>query len=312
MGSLGEAERAQVLACLDQHFPAQTQALNQELCRLLVYLEAPGVAQRTLTLLAAAPTQEEQLHYAYCLRPLKTGWTIDQRRQYFEWFLQAGRYRGGHSFIGFVGNVRQAAIENLDAGDAATLRDVIRAPIVTTPLEQAGEPRPFVRKWAVEDLLAAVEDGMRGRNFEQGRRMFAAAACYKCHRIAEQGGIIGPDLTGVGKRFDGKYLLEAVIEPDKVISDQYQATVFVLTDGTVVVGKVANLSNDELMVITNMLEPDNITKIRRGKIDEQLPSPVSMMPAGLVDTLTEDEILDLMAYLRSGGDRSFEAFQPAP
>jgi hypothetical protein len=62
------------------------------------------------------------------------------------------------------------------------------------------------------------------------------------------------------------------------------------------------------MVITNMLEPGNMAAVRRGEIEEQFPSPNSMMPNGLVDTLNRDEILDLLAFLRSGGDPHFEAY----
>ena len=139
--------------------------------------------------------------------------------------------------------------------------------------------------------------------------MFAATACFKCHRFKLEGGIIGPDLTGVGRRFTPQYVLESLIEPSKAISDQYQATVFITDRGKTIVGKVANLSGKNLMVITNMLEPGSFTQINVDSIEEQSLSPVSMMPAGLLDTLTRDEILDLVAYLRSGGNPNDEAFK---
>jgi hypothetical protein len=91
--------------------------------------------------------------------------------------------------------------------------------------------RPLVREWTLSELSMGIDQALRGRNFQRGREMFAAAACFKCHRFDSEGGIIGPDLTGVGKRFTNQYLVESLIEPNKVISDQYQATVFVLHDG---------------------------------------------------------------------------------
>jgi putative heme-binding domain-containing protein len=139
--------------------------------------------------------------------------------------------------------------------------------------------------------------------------MFAAAACFKCHRFGSEGGIIGPDLTGVGKRFTNQYLVESLVEPNKTISDQYQATVFVLSDGRTVVGKVANLNGNNLNIITNMLEPGIMTGVKTSEIAEQHPSPVSMMPAGLLNTLNREEILDLLAYLRSGGNPHDEVFR---
>jgi putative heme-binding domain-containing protein len=104
-------------------------------------------------------------------------------------------------------------------------------------------------------------------------------------------------------------LIETLIEPSKTISDQYQAHVFLTRDGKTIVGKVANLSGDNLMVITNMLDPGKLTNINVRTIEEQYPSPVSLMPAGLLNTLNRDEVLDLLAYLRSGGDPTHEAFQ---
>jgi hypothetical protein len=76
-----------------------------------------------------------------------------------------------------------------------------------------------------------------------------------------------------------------------------------------VVGKVANLNGNTLNIITNMLEPGTMTGVKTQEIEEQRPSPVSMMPAGLLNTLNRDEILDLLAYLRSGGNANDEAFK---
>ncbi len=309
MGAPNEQERQKVLEHLNQHYPASSQWENQELCRLLIYLEAPKVVERTLGLLRRAATQEEQVHYVLCLRVLKSGWTLEQRQEYFRWFQQAGQLRGGHSFEGFLRNIRAEAMENLKDEERTALQDLLQQPISPVEPDVPLRQREFVRKWTVADFAPDVQNGLSGRDFEQGKRVFAEALCYKCHRFAGQGGIIGPDLTGVGKRFDYRYLLESLIDPSKAISDQYQATVFVLRNGQTVVGKVANLSNDNIMVITNMLEPGRMTGVSRRMIEEQFPSPVSMMPEGLLDHFQKDEILDLLAYLRSGGDPHFEAFQ---
>ncbi|MCE9547185.1 MAG: heme-binding protein, partial [Planctomycetia bacterium] len=103
--------------------------------------------------------------------------------------------------------------------------------------------------------------------------------------------------------------LDSIIEPNKVISDQYQSTVFDLKDGRTVIGRVANMSGDTLNIMTDMLDPGRFTNVRRGDIEETRPSTVSMMPGGLIDTFQLDEILDLLAYLRSGGEPSDPAFQ---
>jgi putative heme-binding domain-containing protein len=169
-------------------------------------------------------------------------------------------------------------------------------------------PRSHVREWTVDELADKVSGKTNGFNFERGKQMFAVAQCYKCHRFGGQGGIQGPDITGVGGRFNVKDLLSAIIEPNKEISDQYQSTQFLTDDGRVVIGRVANLNGNNLMILTNMLDPGNFTNVDRNDIVETKPSPVSLMPSGLVNTLTEDEILDLMAYLRSGGNPKSELF----
>ena len=76
----------------------QGRELNAKLCQMLVYLEAPTVAAKTLKLMAEAPTQEEQMEYARALRVLKAGWTPAQRKEYFRWYVKAPNYRGGNSF----------------------------------------------------------------------------------------------------------------------------------------------------------------------------------------------------------------------
>jgi putative heme-binding domain-containing protein len=129
--------------------------------------------------------------------------------------------------------------------------------------------------------------------------MFAVGQCYKCHRIAGEGGSVGPDLTAAGRRFKIHDLLETLIVPSKEVSDQYQATIFQLEDGRTISGRIANLSGDRYMVQTDMLDPGNFTNINVKQIEAMKPSTVSMMPTGLLDTMNRDDVLDLLAYLRS-------------
>ena len=92
---------------------------------------------------------------------------------------------------------------------------------------------------------------------------------------------MGPDLTGVGRRFNAKDLLESMINPNKVISDQYQSTIFILDNGKTVTGRVVNLKGNELRVMTDMLNPGEKISVKRNQVEEMLPSPTSMMPTGV-------------------------------
>ena len=124
-----------------------------------------------------------------------------------------------------------------------------------------------------------------------------------------QGGILGPDLTGAGGRYNIPDLLSSIIEPSKVISDQYGATQFLTDDGRAIVGRVVNMRGNELRVMTNMLDPSSQTVVKRDTVEATAPSKTSMMPAGLLDTFTAEEIVDLVAYLRSGGNRAHPIYK---
>ena len=310
MGQPDQDTAAAVASILNSTYPSTDPRLNRELCAMLVYLNDSQVAGKTLALMNDASTQEEQIHYAMCLRVLDgKKWTMEQRKQYFQWFVNAASLRGGNSFSGFLKNFREEAIKTLSEDDMVALKEILDArPESTEPVIEAAS-RPFVRAWAVDDLLAEVEAGLHGRNFENGRRMFVATACFKCHRFAGSGGIVGPDLTAVARRYNARTMLESLIEPSKVISDQYEASVFVLNSGKQVIGRVVNLNGDKLMVSENMLDPGRLTTISRDEIEESFVSKTSMMPTGLLNNLTRGEILDLIAYLQSGGDPNGLMFQ---
>lgn len=95
----------------------------------------------------------------------------------------------------------------------------------------------------------------------------------------------------------------------KQISDQYGSVQILTTNGKIVAGRIVNLAGDTVRVQTNMMAPSTLTAVDRKLIEEIVPSKVSMMPTGLLNTLTKTEILDLMAYLLSRGDPQHAMFQ---
>ncbi|MGD9854013.1 MAG: c-type cytochrome [Planctomycetaceae bacterium] len=303
LGVGGEAVRQSILDRIDGKFPTGDRDQDRELAKLLVALEAPGIASRAVDALARARTQEDQIHYALVLKDLESGWTMEARRAYFAWFHQAAAHRGGMSFGGFLENIRTEALATLTEAEKQQLAEILTAapPEPIDPLA-ALEPRPVVKKWTVDELVPLADAQLAHRDFGRGRELFATAVCFRCHRVQGEGGTFGPDLTGAGRRFNNRNLLESLIEPDKVISDQYQKMTFLLNDGRVVEGRVINLFNDKLAVLTNMFDPSALEEVERGKIEESLPSKTSLMPAGLLDRFTVEEILDLLAFLKSGGD----------
>ena len=118
-----------------------------------------------------------------------------------------------------------------------------------------------------------------------------------------------PDLTGIAGRFSNRDLLETIVDPSKVVSDQYAAVVIQTVDGQTITGRIINLSNDNMDVNTDMLAPGATVKVDRREVVAMKPSTISMMPTGLLDTLHDEEVLDLVAFLLSRGDRKSPMFK---
>src|SRR5579862_3339284 len=174
-----------------------------------------------MALMTKAPTQEEQMEYALSLRNLKTGWTPEQRKTYFAWFLKAASYRGGHSFAGFVSNIKKEAVALLNNDDKTALKVILSAsPKEENPWASA-KPRPFIKSWTFDDVMPLVDKGLAGRNFDKGRQLFGEGKCYTCHRFNNEGGSFGPDLTVLSGRFAARDVVDKIINPNRYISDQY-------------------------------------------------------------------------------------------
>lgn len=308
MGKATAEEAVEIRQRIEGEFPTVNSTLNSELLKLLVYAESEVATQKAVKLLQDAPTQEEQIDYAKTLRHQTVGWTAETRQLYFEWFLKASNYRGGASFTMFLENIKEDAVKNLSVEEAKDLK-----PILDKALEQSNPlnvtKRAFVKQWTLDELVALAADKLRNREFEKGRQLFGEANCFACHRFNGRGGAIGPDLTTAAGRFNRKDLIESIVLPNKVISDQYAATTFLTLDGKIATGRIANLSGDNIMVQTNMLDPGNFIAIDTKMIDEQFPSKTSLMPEGLLNTLSQEEILDLLAYLLSKGDPNSSFFK---
>ncbi len=293
---------------LSPKFPHEDYRHHRELSHLLVKLEAPDAVPRILEQLQLAITPEQQIHLATALSVAKNGWTLDRRKQFFGWFQKIATNRGGNSSFGYVDRARDRFIESFSEEEKAALAEEINAKYEQTGMPIPIETRPLVRKWTVDELVGLASEGPGPRDFQRGRRAFATALCRNCHRVAGAGSSVGPDLTASGGRLSLKDLLRAIIEPSHQISDQYQQQVFE-TNGRVIVGRILNLDEDDLHISENMLDPKNLTTIKRADIEEQYPSDVSLMPAGLLDVFEADEILDLMTYLRSGGNAEHQLYQ---
>jgi putative heme-binding domain-containing protein len=298
--NLEPGARAKLIAALDVLVPTVAEA-NREACRLLIQLEAPSAVEKATALLAAAHEQEEKLHYLHLLGSARTGWTEENRARYFRVLAQTPTFRGGAGLPRYVKEIRNAAIATVPESELARFLALLDAtPAVFTP--PASAPRAFVKAWTMSDLVAGKADGKRKSDHARGKQLFGAAQCIMCHRIGADGGTVGPDLTDVSSRFSTRDILESILEPSRVISETYRHVVVATKDGRTITGRVMPVDYrlPVLRLASNPLSEESV-EVPKDEIVSYGESEVSPMPPGLLDTLTREEISDLLAYIESGG-----------
>ncbi|MGI9243593.1 MAG: c-type cytochrome, partial [Verrucomicrobiales bacterium] len=311
-GDPDKATMGAIASKLDAAYPADNFEENWLLTETLAYLQAPNTAAKAMALIEAAPSQEPQMEYARSLRFLKTGWTSELRRKQLEWFLKAANYNGGASFAKFIEFIRNDSLATFTDAERSEHAELIaRKPENKSAIELSGAifagRKPTM--WKLEDLSQAAQNGMKGRDFARGKQMFAATACYACHRFGNAGGMTGPDLTGAGGRYSPHDFLDQIINPSKVISDQFAPIIVKRKNGEVLSGVVVNLNGDHVTINTDLSDPNQRVNVDRKTVESIEPSEISMMPPNLLMMLTEEEILDLVAYVLSGGDEDHAAFE---
>lgn len=302
---------AKIIAQYDPAYPAESFELNWLLTETLAHLQAPNTAAKAMALIAEAGSQEPEIEYARSLRMLKAGWTPELRVKQLEWFLKAASYKGGSSFAKFIEFIRNDSLATFTEEEKATHAALIeKKPEIKSAIENVGAM--FVGRtptmWTLEELSAAAQTGMKGRDFDTGRKMFSAAACYTCHRFGNAGGMTGPDLTGSGGRYSPHDLLDQIINPSKEINEQFAPIIVTKNSGEILSGVVVNLSGDNVTLNTDLSDPDQRVNIDRKEVKSIELSKVSPMPPMLLAMLKKDEILDLLAYILSGGDKGHAMF----
>lgn len=335
MGEPGKATAAKALAALDPLFPAKNAFVNRELINLVVYLDSPTVAGKAAKLLAAPPEEAkddslggllarnsgyggtinqvmanrpdaQKIHYLFALRNLKNHWTIDQRKAFFTALNEARTRSGGASYQGFLNNIEKDAYENAKDTDRLAIEALgLRKPAKAVSLPKPAGPG---KAWTLDELAGLTKDGFKGRNFANGKKSFASARCVVCHRFNGEGGATGPDLSQVVGRFSPKDLAESIVDPNKVISDQYRASTIETNSGKVIAGKIVNETAAALVVVTDPEDSTKVLEVKKSDVESIKPSPVSLMPGKLIDGLNKDEVLDLLAYMLSRGDATSPFF----
>jgi putative heme-binding domain-containing protein len=177
--------------------------------------------------------------------------------------------------------------------------------IPVDPLLKDRRPRT---EWKLEDL-ADVVTHIEGRNYAAAKQMFQVASCVACHKLDGAGNAFGPDLTQLDAKLQPLDLVKEMLDPSVKINEKFQTQVFQLDSGVIVTGLVVEETPTVIKLVENPLAKASVTEIKVEEIASRKKSQLSIMPKGLLDKLTRDEILDLVAYIAARGKKDHPLFQ---
>lgn len=345
MGLPDAAYKEKIIAYLDPKYPATDNIVNQQLSKILAYVDDPQIVPKTMALIAnsvddttatatassdlilrnpqygmdvanmlAKRPPAQQIYLATVLSKVKNGWTPELREKYFTLFYGFFEKKGGNSYIGYIDEARKNGLANVPKNELAHFNtisgDSLLANNGRSVVPPGGGPKGPGRRWKLDEALEIVQSDSTGaRDFNRGKTMFAASLCGACHSIRGTGGSIGPDLTQLGTRFSNKDILEAIIDPNKEVSDQYAATNLILKDGSTILGRLIRQDDNNYYVSQNPFAPQQIREVPKKDVLRTQKSDQSIMLPGLINNLNPDELKDLMAYLKSGGDENNPVFK---
>lgn len=345
MGKPEGQTRDALVSRLTARYPSKVNKVNRSLGKILVAIDDETVVAKTVPLLYSAKDDStsssnfmsssnlilrnpeygltiadmlanmppaQQIYLATMLSAAEKGWTENLQTEYFKWYYKAFGYKGGNSYIGFIDKARKIALANLPKDQEAHFSELSGDSLVN----QAGNrlalsvppPEGPGRRWEIDTAMKYLDSADIKPNFKRGEELFLAINCGSCHTMKGTGGSVGPDLTQLGTRFSKKDILESIIEPSKVISDQYESKLFHMKDGTKQLGRLMGENEKAYIVSQNPYAPQVTEEILKKDVSEIKISEVSIMPPGTLNTLNAQELNDIIAYIMSGGNDKAEVY----
>ncbi len=257
------------------------------------------VIEKTLALMQAAPSQEEQIYYALVLR-WAHGWTPQQRERYLRWFHEKGaRLSGGNSLAGFIRKIHAEAASRVpDAEKVALAKWIVP---LTGPAPELITPRAAIKAWTLAELEKEL-DALKGYkpDLARGKQLYADAQCSRCHLYKDAGGNVGPDLSAVAQRFQRHDILEAITDPNKAVSEQYALTTLTVVGGEQITGIMQEETSGTIRILTDPTKGTS-REFYHNIVLKKEKALVSLMPPALLNTMTAEEVADLLAFLGAGG-----------
>jgi putative heme-binding domain-containing protein len=249
----------------------------------------------------------ELMHYVKALSYAPNGWTKDLREEYFSYFSKLFAAKGGESYNGFLLKIRENALAHVPDAEHQNLLALSGEELIqlnSTDLVNLPHPKGPGKNWTVDEIVELYNAAGDGRDLTNGENMYKAVLCSSCHSLQGSGASIGPDLTQLTSRFSAKDIAEAIVFPDKTISDQYETIEITMNDGKTYWGRLINETKDTLIINENPLNPKQLSKVVKSNIGKREISKRSAMMPALLNRLNENEIMDLFSFLKSQARKS--------
>ena len=166
------------------------------------------------------------------------------------------------------------------------------------------------RQWTLDEFRDDLRRlDHRDNNFVVGRQLFRLTGCGGCHTL-DSGGMsgVGPDLRRLPPRDGPVEVLDSILNPSQKIDSRFRSSSILLRSGRRVTGLVVSEIAGEVELMENPLRPEDFTTINAAEIEARSESDLSMMPRGLLNSLTREEVLDLLTFVVSGGNRRHVLF----
>lgn len=295
--SAGAPFKAAIAKRILSYFPSGVRELDHELALLIAATSPAGAIEELLVKLQLEPSRSEQIYVAYCLAAVSGTWTAPQKQIFLKWFRESKQWSGGLSFQGYIDHIAADFIKHLTKEELATLTAAITstAPPPVAVANATFSPKDY-------DTTLAILQRSRGaarRSPAEGALIYQNL-CVKCHTCGQlPGKNLGPDLTTASGRFGTPELLDSIIRPGRIVSDQYQSWDARLKSGPPVTGLRAGETDTEITIAS---ADGTLTKIPKSELEDLSKSPSSLMPQGLLDSLTYEQIGDLLAFIEARGE----------
>jgi putative heme-binding domain-containing protein len=295
--------------------PVEVVFENNDLMPHNFVVTAPGALEEVGTLAEAQATQPGALERGYIPRSEKVlvHSRLLQPRDSQTLRFTAPAKPGVYPYVcTYPGHWRRMygalyVVEDLDEYLSDPESYLARNPLpILDDLLKSNRPR---KEWTFDELASSVNPLAPGRSYSNGKQMFLAASCVTCHKLNGVGEPIGPDLAQLDPKMTPAEILKNILNPSEKIDEKFQTYLFETDSGRVVTGLVLEDKGDTIKVIENPLAKSEPVVLRKSEIAERVKSPNSVMPKGLLDKLTKEEVLDLVAYIAARGDAKNPVFE---